>query len=170
MLNIHTTHKLTFSTNYLVVFHNYKCIHRFAGRLRNVAELKVTQANIIGHDTIHHCSLEFNYEQVVVTNSSTSPSTYLQISVLYYNMGMYAVCILTYKCTHTHTHERTPYLQTGTAEQFEQVLFNVRPMRLTLKIYDTLRWCRTHPGLTSLTLALPTAALGAVIALKILTR
>ena len=43
--------------------------------------LKVTQANIIGHNTIHHCSLEFNYEQVVVINSSTSPSTYLQISV-----------------------------------------------------------------------------------------
>ena len=58
-----------------------KLLQRLAGRLRTVAELKVTHTNIIGHNTIHHCSLEFNYEQVVVTNSSTSPSTYLQISV-----------------------------------------------------------------------------------------
>ena len=61
----------------------YKLVQRFALQVGwgTVAELKVTQANIISHNTIHHCSLEFNYEQVVVINSSTNPSTYLQISV-----------------------------------------------------------------------------------------
>ena len=65
-------------------------------------------------------------------------------------------------------------MQTGASEQFEQVLFNVRPMRLTLKIYDALRWCHTNPGLTaSLSLALPVAiaaALGTAITVKLLTR
>ena len=47
-------------------------------------------------------------------------------------------------------------------------------MRLTLKIYDALRWCRANPGLTaSLSLALPVAiaaALGMAITVKLLTR
>ena len=73
--------------------------------------------------------------------------------------------------THTRTHQHTLHSQTGASEQFEQVLFNVHPMRLTLKIYDTLRWCRAHPRLTtSLTLALPAAALGTAITLKLLIR
>ena len=81
--------------------------------------------------------------------------------------------VRTHAHTHTHTHTRTHthtlHSQIGASEQFEQVLFNVRPMRLTLKIYDVLRWCRAHPGLTtSLTLFLPAAALGTAIALKLL--
>ena len=33
-------------------------LQRFAGGWGTVAELKVTHANIICHNTIHHCSLE----------------------------------------------------------------------------------------------------------------
>ena len=89
---------------------------------------------------------------------------------------LYTYTTVTHAHTLTYIYYRTysifTIMQMGVSEQFEQVLFNVRPMRLTLKIYDALRWCRSHPGLTaSLSLALPVAAaLGTAITVKLLTR
>ena len=46
------------------------------------AELKITHANIIDHTPYTTVVYKFDYVQVVVTNSNSSPSTYLQNSVL----------------------------------------------------------------------------------------
>ena len=60
--------------------------------------------------------------------------------------------------------------QAGGAEQFEQVVFNVRPMRFSLGVYDVLRWCKGHPKLTAvaaLFVPVATAAVSVAVALKV---
>ncbi|XP_064383534.1 uncharacterized protein LOC135332129 isoform X2 [Halichondria panicea] len=42
----------------------------------------------------------------------------------------------------------TVVTQTGHSEQFEQVLFDARPLRLMLKLHRAVKWCRAHPKLT----------------------
>ena len=77
-------------------------------------------------------------------------------------VDLYDISVLWFVKTHT-------YIQAGASEQFEQVLFSVRPMRLSLKVYDALIWCKAHPRLTSVALAIPAAAatLGTFIAVNL---
>ena len=39
---------------------SYMHLQGFAGRLRDCAEMKVTYASIIGHNTVHFCGLEIS--------------------------------------------------------------------------------------------------------------
>ena len=43
--------------------------------------------------------------------------------------------------------------QTGVTEQFEQVVFSVRPLRVALRVYNVARWLRTHPLSTAVAAA-----------------
>ncbi len=47
-----------------------------------------------------------------------------------------------------------PHTQTGHSEQFEQVLFDARPLRLMLKLRRAVKWCRAHPKLTIATITM----------------
>ena len=48
------------------------------------------------------------------------------------------------------------YLQTGATEQFEKVVFGVRPLRVALSVYCVASWLKTHPITTVAAVALVT--------------
>ncbi len=64
---------------------------------------------------------------------------YLYVIVIIVHKNLIIIIIIIFPSTHT---------QTGHSEQFEQVLFDARPLRLMLKLHRAVKWCRAHPKLT----------------------